>query len=535
MTSRRWIIVLVGLAMASAATMPRVAAQGSSGRLLVTQLSKSTAWSSGEGWVVASPANPQVLTATWTSFPWKSPGAIATGPAVHPIQCGTGYSTDGGQHWVEGTLPFEPESLPVNPPGACVDPTLAVDSKGTLYAMSNGGSTLPGVGSGHPGLASFCCDLSASSDGGRTWSPPKRVATFEQAPEATAETGSPDLTFDRPWLIVDPKTDALYGTTSDDSLVERVVFASHDHGATWTTPRPLDPDDQSVWADVPSAANGVLAVAYIVDPNSKGYKLAPAPAVKCSQVCAVLETSTDDGKTWARHVIPARQVTSSSGFGPEAPGLEVAADPSTPGRYAVLLPVNASSDEVWVTTDGGAATWARTLTISGSSGDSVTKPWIAYGPTGALGVVWRSVHSNRSYEVNAVVSTNGGSTFGAPVRLSPGAGPADTPPEGTPGDDCACNLHLSNEYLYTTWGDSRSGSLQIWFARLQLASAAASTAASPGAKPSPASAVRAARTGTTPATGEPAWRALAAIGALLGGLVLVSLRRRAAGDSGASR
>ena len=462
----RRIVLLVGLAavlvIVTATSSGGLVGGSANDRLFVTQLSKSPDWSSGEGWVVANPANPQLLTADWTSFPWRSPtAAIDTPPAPHPSQCGAGYSTDGGRHWVERTLPFEPAVVPANPPGACVDPTLVVDSKGTLYAMSNGGSTVPGVGTTSPGLASFCCIFSVSSDGGRTWSSPKRVATFEEAPENTVASGSPDAGFDRPWLVVDPATGTLYASTSDDALVQRVVFASHDHGATWSTPYPLDPDDQTVWGDVPSAANGVLATAYSVDPNSTGYKAAPSPAVKCNQVCAVFETSTDDGKSWARHVIPAPQV--AQGGGPTATGLEVAADPSTRGRYAVLVPVTASSDELWVTDRG--TTWARTLRINATGGETITKPWIAYGPTGALAVVWRNLHSDKSYEVYARVSTKGGRTFGSLIALTPGRAPADRPPEGTPGDDCACNLYLNNKYLYTTWGDSRSGNLQLWFAR----------------------------------------------------------------------
>ena len=465
--NRRRVVVLAGLAavlVMGIATASRGLVLGyASGRLFVAQLSNSSVWSSGEGWVVANPADPRLLTADWTSFPWKDPiNAILSGPAAHPIQCGVGYSTDGGEHWVQGVLPFGPATGLGDLPGACVDPTLVVDRNGTLYAMSNGGTVLPGAGTASPDLPSFCCIFSVSRDGGRTWSSPQQVATFEEALKNTLASRSPDLGFDRPWLIIDPVTGTLYASISDDALIERVVFASHDHGATWTTPFPLVPNDQSVWGDVPSAANGVLAAAYSANPNSIGYKLARSPAVRCNRTCAVFETSTNDGKTWARHVMPVAQV--AAGGLPTVPGLEVAADPSTTGRFAVLVPVTASSEQLWVTTDSGT-TWTHTRTISASGGDTITKPWIAYGPTGALGVVWRDLHHDRSYAVYTAVSTNGGRTFGSPIELAPGTAPADTPPEGTPGDDCACNVYLNSKYLYTTWGDSRSGNLQVWFAR----------------------------------------------------------------------
>ena len=467
---RRWVPLVIGVTLVSvvaAAGAVRALVPGSpSSRLLVAQVSKSTDWSSGEGWVVVNPTNPQSLVADWTSFPWGSPAAVVTPPGPRPIQCGEAYSTDGGSAWVEATLPpFEPDGLPVNA-GACVDPTLVVDSTGMLYALSDGGSLIPGAATTSPGVASFCCSFSRSSDGGRTWSAPTQVATFVNEVQSGLRGGSPDPAFDRPWLLVDPQTSTLYASLSDDTLVQRVVFASHDHGATWAGPYPLDPDLQTVWGDVPSAANGVLAAGYRVDPNSTGYKLSLSPAVTCSQVCAVFETSTNDGKTWQRHVIPTPQLASaSSGPGPGGSGVQVAADPSTTGRYAALVPVSPSSDQVWITTDSGATTWVRALTVDAPGGATVVKPWIAYGPNGALGVVWRSLHSDKSYDVSAAVSTDGGLTFGSPVELTPAPAPAPASPQGEPGDDCACNLSLNGAYLYTTWGDARTGNLQIWFAR----------------------------------------------------------------------
>ena len=471
--NRHRIALLVGLAVAlvvGAATASRAVVRGSAnGRMFVGQLSKSTVWSSGEGWVVSNPLNPQQVTADWTSFPWPAPlDTVLTPPGARPIQCGEAYSTDGGKTWVQSTLPpFEPDGLPVNA-GACVDPTLGVNSKGTIYAISDGGSVIPGGGTSEADpdsdVVSLCCSFTHSSDGGRTWSTPTRVTTLLANLANTVASGSLDLAFDRPWLIVDPETSTLYLSLSDDALVERFVFASHDGGAHWSVGYPLDPNLQSVWADTISAANGVLSAAYSVNPDSLGYSLSRSPAVKCSHVCAVFETSTDDGKTWSRHVIPASTVMPSVGVGPLAPGVEVAADPATEGRYATLLPATAGSLELWITSDGGT-TWTQTQTISAQSGDTITKPWIAYGPTGALGVVWRNLHANQSYEVYALVSANGGRNFGSPVELTPGTAPKDPPPGGTPGDDCACNAYLDNHYLYTTWGDARSGHLQVWYAR----------------------------------------------------------------------
>jgi hypothetical protein len=143
-------------------------------------------------------------------------------------------------------------------------------------------------------------------------------------------------------------------------------------------------------------------------------------------------------------------------------GGNTAADPTTRGRFAVLMSRGATL-EVWVTTDAGrtAANWTVTPVFTRASGDSFQHTWIAFSPTGALGVRWRSVHSDSSFDVDAVVSRDGGTTFGAPVRLTT-AGPAPAGFAGI-GDDCACNLHLTDTHLLTTWGDGRTGKRETWF------------------------------------------------------------------------
>jgi hypothetical protein len=402
-----------------------------------------------------------MLTAAWTAFPYESPDtAILTPPGPRPVECGVAHSVDGGKTWIEGTLPFSPVNVPTNP-GGCADPALAVGSDGTVYAVFNGGSLLPGAGTETPRLPRLV-SFSASHDGGRTWSTPTKVWSFEDTPKNTVATGSPDLAFDRSWIVIDPITSALYVSISDDALVQRVVLVSHDHGVTWSTPYPLDPDGQSRWGDGISGANGVLAAAYRVDPSSAGYKASPSPAPRCDDVCAVFETSTDDGQTWARHVVPTSQVVPASGARPGVAGVQVAADPSEPGRYAVLVPTTVSSYEVWFTPDSGE-TWTQALTTTASAGDRLSHSWIAFGPTGAVGVVWRNTHSDASYEVLAAISTDGGATFGPPIELTSGTAPPPEVPEL--GDDCACNLHLDRKYLYTTWGGSLTGQRQVWFAR----------------------------------------------------------------------
>jgi len=461
-------------AQSQASTQSRAGTLSDGGRLLVTQVTTSPEWSSGEGWIIVDPRNPQLVTAVWTSFPYKAPGAaITTPPGPSPVECGVGYSTDGGRTWDVSALPYQRVGLPVNP-GGCADPTLADAPDGTLYSVFDGGSVIPGVGTSYPTLASLDT-VSASRDQGRTWSQPKTVWSVEYRADNTVESRDPDAEFDRPWLVIDPVTRTLYASFSDDALVQRVVLASHDDGVTWGPAYPLDPDFQSIWGDTISAAFGVVAAAYTVDPNSLEYKASHPPEVTCNQACAVFETSTSDGKTWSRTVMPVDNPP--VGSTPTTLGLEVAADPSTKGRFAVVVP-QSSDLQVWVTSDTGA-TWKLALTANVPGGDTLLHTWVGFGSTSALGVVWRIEHADKSYDVYADVSPDGGTTFGPQVELTPSTAPPDVA-SGAPGDDCACNLYLDGKYLYTSWGDSRTGQRQLWFARYDWAGQSAPSSAVAG-------------------------------------------------------
>src|SRR5262249_3154621 len=158
------------------------------------------------------------------------------------------------------------------------------------------------------------------------------------------------------------------------------------------------------------------------------YQATPSPAMRCSHVCAVFETSTDNGKHWKRHALPAQHIaTSTVNVALTSPGIQVAADPATKGHFAVLLPATASSSEVWVTPEAGRS-WKRSLTIAAPAGATVSKPWVSFGRNGALGVVWRVEHSDNTYDVYADVSSDGGSSFGAAVRLTRKSAPPDIMP-----------------------------------------------------------------------------------------------------------
>ncbi len=95
------------------------------------------------------------------------------------------------------------------------------------------------------------------------------------------------------------------------------------------------------------------------------------------------------------------------------------------------------------------------------------KPWIEFGPTGLLGVVWRTASSvtpggtptvipppTATISAYSAVSFNGGRSFSAPLRVNQTAEPAGQRIEG---GDKYSHIAFSGKYVYVTWSDARTG------------------------------------------------------------------------------
>ena len=94
----------------------------------------------------------------------------------------------------------------------------------------------------------------------------------------------------------------------------------------------------------------------------------------------------------------------------------------------------------------------------------VDKPAMAFGPTGALGVMWKSVNAaDLSFDVWAAVAPPGlKASFGAPVQLSSHPSAEETCGlGGQDGQAYGCDelswMVLDKSHLDAVWGDNRSG------------------------------------------------------------------------------
>jgi hypothetical protein len=415
--------------------------------VLVRQVSADPNNGSGEAYMVRNPLNPDQVALAWPANPdvSKSPTEV-----VFKAYCGLGVSHDGGRSWKTRkhamalatyggrTDPATVAGYTLAPPAPCGDAMIGVTPEGALVYVA---AVLESP--------SFY-QARTSYDWGFSWTDP--VEVFGGRQSATGFGGDPTDGFSlgagRPWMAVDAVTGQVAATEATDGSYDgRFLSVSEDAGLTWSPPRRVAPYLQL--SGPPSVANGVVALTYSQDPPLPG-----GPGVACDATCLVFETTRDKGDTWDRHVIPT--VRAPAGF---PVGAITAADPSTPGRFAVLVPV-VGGLEVWVTENSGD-TWTLGSSVEASEGESVNKPWLAYSPNGALGAYWRTTHDDVT-DVFVAVARDGVDGFSAPVAMA-----TDTVGSATVvgADDCACSLFLDDSTVTASWADARSntGQRETWF------------------------------------------------------------------------
>jgi hypothetical protein len=418
----------------------------------------------GEPEIAQNPRDPSELFIDWTTQP------INTSSTKVPRECGGESSTNGGQSWQWTAFPA------TYPCGD--DSTAAYGPDGTLYAGSEVVASTsvvpPPCPPGAYPFGGVCLILNAydavlsSTDNGQTWSAPTKImGSASEGPFPFAPgSGDPVVTFDRPWLSVDQSTNTVYAAGHNVIDHEGFVTASTNDGQSFGTIYAIDspayPQGGNFGGNI-AAAKGVLAVVYTA---------ASAPGATCP--CTVFETSTNDGATFNRYVVPTVNASND-------PQPYLAADPAHKGRFVVTIFDSTGTENQVYTTDDFGSDWQGPATVAETPPNQQFKPWISYGPRGQIVLVWRTwlgppndaapgkpsmdKTSKTPYDVWAAVSTNGHS-FSTPLQISV---PAPYPRGYTFGDDFSWVI-ADNHYVYIGWGDgrdiSRGGGTQTWFARV---------------------------------------------------------------------
>jgi len=142
------------------------------------------------------------------------------------------------------------------------------------------------------------------------------------------------------------------------------------------------------------------------------------------------------------------------------------------GRYSVMRTVAAPPHYEVSTSNDGGKTWSDFVAVPATPGASgVTKPWLAYSRYGVLGLMWRAMYPDRTYDIWASISRDSGKSFSEALRISH----AKSPPAdyyrngGNFGDDIQ-DLSMDTDNMHLVWGDNRAGFLGVWYGRVALSS-----------------------------------------------------------------
>jgi hypothetical protein len=320
-----------------------------------------------------------------------------------------------------------------------------------FYASSNDGGTwthtcAPGSGGqGDPivgydlknhayagGVQNSNVVLFSSNDNGLKWGPVNIVTTPLLGSLA-----------DKPWLEIDTNTASPFKDTLYVSATQRAtnnnsqITVSHstDTGKTWTT-HTVDteqtfPDEVDQFSDLSIGPEGTVYVSWLRCPATSSFEDCGG---QVSQV--LISKSSDQGNTWSTPVVAATptlvpdvsgccfygQLPNTSEPVSNVPSNAVFGSGSSALVYVCMYNWNGSQMQVEVvsSTDGGATFGAPVRVSTSNKGDEFFQ-WIAMFQTGELGVTWldrRKDPKNVQYQPYSAFSTTNGVSFSGSTALS---------------------------------------------------------------------------------------------------------------------
>ncbi|MGZ3904128.1 MAG: T9SS type A sorting domain-containing protein [Bacteroidia bacterium] len=399
----------------------------------------------GEPYLAVNPANHKNMVIAWM-------GITITGGVKVSIK--TKASFDGGATW--GSLNVKPH---MSSTWGSADVSMAFRKDGVLflsYIDYNASKDSGGV---------FC---TKSTNGGVTWSTPVKVIDLHE--DAAKKP------LDRPWLVVDnsntANTGMLYITTKPAPWVappcRPYMKFSADSGQTWSTLRFVDTTNYLVGSliQAPMAADAVTA---------DGAFCAVYPSYVASQSVYpkfYLAKSYNRSASF-QYTTVITNPTSINDTNYKA-GYRLAANPANAQQMAIAFDDGRNGDpDIFVTaTNDGGATWSTPTRVNNDAlGNGVGQdmPWADYNDTGDLLVTWRDRRNGsgtgfqQPFETFAAVSHNNGNSFANNVNLCTVLTPFDTILAQKGNDFMGCKL--VGDTICATWGDMRTGKLNVFFAK----------------------------------------------------------------------
>jgi len=399
----------------------------------------------GEPYIACNPQNTNNIVIAWMGYTYGKNISIKT-------EC----SFDGGKTWGnENTLPHLSTGF------TSADVSMAYHNGGIVYITYIDYSESPAKGGIY---------ITHSTDGGKLWSNPVKVwDVLETTKEA----------IDRPWLVVDNtggKNDGtLYITTKPAPWIPApnrpYLKYSSDSGKTWSDWQYLDSTGYLVGNTIqaPMAAPSVTA---------DGAFMAIYPSYLSSQSPypqAFYTKTYDKGKTFTRGVVASKLTGTTDTI--YKLGQRFFADPKNKDNVtsAWVDSRNGDPDVYSSSSSDSGKTWGREIRVnddSVSNGVAQDLVWGVYDTSGNIVLTWRDRRNAsgtgdmQPYDIYASVSKNNGNTFSKNIRITDTTNPFNSILEKKGND--FMSSYLLNDTIYSSWGDVRTGYLNIFFARTAI-------------------------------------------------------------------
>ena len=434
----------------------------------------------GEPMIAVDPTDPKNMIAVAMGNIQQVAGRAATQNSTelyHSIPRSTitwlAVTHDGGASWKVGELPILSGQLT-----RCPDAFADVTKDGMFIAGCEPRRTIDPDDLGMSAML-------ISRDKGNSWGPATPLISDFQlnrfAPGLKPISGvwpkggksASNSPWDRPFTYIDDSTGVIYaqagggltevGADPGKRRSQAYVTASTDGGRTFGT---IYSWDSPQWPQLSrglsmTAGHGAVAIAYVASrvPASE-HAICP---------CAVLGISRNLGRSFSYRVLANIAVPPTAAGPQPSNGLSrIAIDPTRDGRIA-LLRTDGPNLSVAVSEDWGK-TWGPFVQAGVAPGSvSTSKQAFEYSRNGILGVMWRAIYPDQSYDIWTSISRDGGHGFTKALPVSHAHSPAFDPRRngGRFGDDIQ-DFSMDSQNMHFVWGDSRAGFQGVFYGRVPL-------------------------------------------------------------------
>jgi hypothetical protein len=367
------------------------------------RLQGETADAEVEPSLAVDPSDPTHLLAAWQQDRNRTGAARA-------IE--TAWSEDGGSTWTR-VVPPGLTQCSGGPYLLASDPVVVLGPEGHAYLSAIGVRGQAEEAGGRTDVV-----VSASSDGGRHWSPLVIVARPANA----------RVSLDKESIVADPAhpgvADAVWvqytaPAPGRGANTNRTYFSrTEDGGATWSRPALIydgtDGPSETQFHQLVVLSDGTLLDAFVEAPTLSDR--APFPAH-----IGVLRSS-DDGRTWSARTVAAditfavpRDPTSTDHIRGTGQAVLAAAGPEDSVVLCWAEPDPSGGSVLAARSTDGGRTWGPTSTVSSGAGQPFL-PGVAVAGDGTIGVAWDEVlpdppAGSLPTEVRLAWSSDGGTTW----------------------------------------------------------------------------------------------------------------------------